>query len=112
MSCTSSNLQNSNSELYSVERYKSADSVNSYLSFNFYHFEKQKEAIPAVFHVNGIMFSPQNNLDNYVLNVSPSSFEIKADYIGKKWTNANVEVEKGDSVHVKIYLKDDPESLH
>jgi hypothetical protein len=108
-SCTSVKLSEDKS--YSVERLNSADSTRSFISLNFYNYDDRTQPIPAVFHVNGIMFGPKNNLDNFVLNVRPHDFEINTGYIGKEWLRANVEVEKGDSVLVKFFLKDDPQPL-
>jgi len=107
--CTSIKLSEDKS--YSVERLNSADSTRSFISLNFYHYDDKTQPIPAVFHINGIVFGPKNNLDNFVLNVRPNDFDIHAGYIGKEWLRTNVKVEKGDSVLVKIFLKDDPQPL-
>lgn len=68
--------------------------------------------IPAVFEVNGILFGPKDDLENYVISVRPGTYEIRGGYIGKEWTRITIDIANRDSVIAKVYLKDDPVPLH
>jgi len=110
-SCASSKVQQFDDQIYSVIRQKS-NQGGSYLSLNFYHYNNKKEAIPAFFYINGIMFKPADNFKERVLAVRPGIYKIEAGYIGKKETQLKINVSKKDSVLVNIYLKDNPKPLH
>lgn len=109
--CASSKLHKQNLNNYSVERFLSVDG-RTYLSLNSYHFDNKTEPVNAFFHVNGIIFEPNDNYQNRVIPVMPGTYNVKSGFVGKELSHAEINVERKDSVVVKFYLKDNPEPLH
>ncbi|HSH25788.1 MAG TPA: hypothetical protein VLA13_09670 [Massilibacterium sp.] len=95
---------------YSMEKQKSITG-GSYLDLNFFNAELRDRFIPAPFSVNGILFEPKKDTLSHIIPVSPGQFTIKATYIGKVQNQVHVNVTKGDSLVLKIYLKNDPQPL-
>lgn len=112
-SCASIQTENVNvKKLYSIEHYTSASYGATYLNLKSFSFEDKDQLIPAAYHINNIPFYDIDNPVNKVLPVLSGQFKIKALAIGKEPTELKIELEKRDSVVVKIYLKDDMEPLH
>lgn len=75
-----------------------------------YGFVSKEDIIPAGLNINGVVLETNNGFFEY--NVWPGNHEIRVGFIGKKWISKSVKIEKGDSVNVKFYLKDDDTPLH
>ena len=109
--CATSNLNSPDSNKYSIERFQSVDG-RTYLNLNSYHFDNKTEPVNAFFHVNGIIFDPNNNYQNRITPVMPGTYYIKSGFVGKELLNVKIEIERKDSVVVKFYLKDSSEPLY
>lgn len=75
-----------------------------------YDFESKEKLIPASLNVNGIVLNTDSGFFEY--SVWEGNYNLKAGFIGKKWTLLKIKIEKGDSVFVKLYLKDDKSPLY
>lgn len=67
----------------------------------------------AFYRINGILFQNLDFEEYFIVPVKSGIYRIEAGYIGKIDVALDIlEVEKGDSVLIKFYLKDDLEPLH
>lgn len=113
--CSSSkNIELSNSgqgKSYEVIRLKSKDG-GSYITIGSYHFEDKQDRAPAFYYINNVAIDPTNKLKDTTITVQPGEFRVRGRYISKLETVLDkLTVTKGDSVYIKLYLKDDPEPL-
>ena len=73
--------------------------------------ESKKQKIPAAININGVVLPPAENgyFKHYVWD---GSYKVKAGFIGKKWEESKIKLEKGDSVFIRFYLRDDDTPLY
>ena len=75
-----------------------------------FDWESKSNLLPTVLNINGVVLLTKNGLFNY--HVWPGNYDIRVGFIGKRWTSTIVKIEKGDSVNIKFYLKDDDTPLY
>lgn len=87
---------------------------NTYLDLQSFEFENKSRKFPATYQINNLIFPPESkNHKNRIFKILPGNFSINAGGVSKKWTNLkNLNLKKGDSAVVRIFLKDDPEPLY
>ncbi len=73
-----------------------------------YDFESKKQ-LPASIRINGVVLKTDNGLFEY--SVLTGSYKVEVGFIGKKWISSKLKLQKGDSVFIKFYLKDDDSPL-
>jgi len=96
-----------------INRVQSSDTFSSYIQINTFSFESKKQKLPAFYRINGILFQSSDFAEEFILPVMRGSYRIEVGYIGKEeLILKKLEVEKGDSVIVQFYLKDDLEPLY
>ncbi|NDK54805.1 hypothetical protein [Pontibacter fetidus] len=109
--CSSSKIQ-SLGDSFEIIRLKSKGG-GSYITIGTYHFEDKQERTPAFYYINNVVIDPANKLADTTITVQPGDFKIRAKYISKLETGLDkLTISKGDSVYIKLYLKDDPEPLN
>lgn len=74
-----------------------------------YDFNSKSEIIPCLVNMNGIVLN--SNMGEFKYNVWKGDYRVSAGFVGKEWTTSDLVLEKGDSVFVKFYLKDDERAL-
>ncbi len=95
---------------YVLETYK-AKSGNTIVAGEFFNHESKLEGIPAFMNINGVIQLTDSGRFNF--NVLPGVYKIQGGFISKKWIVAkNINVERGDSVFLKLYLIDDDRPLY
>jgi hypothetical protein len=75
-----------------------------------YDFESKKQLLPASIRINGVVLKTDNGFFQY--SVLTGSYKIEAGFVGKKWVTSKLKLQKGDSVFIKFYLKDDDSPLY
>ena len=95
---------------YTIEAFQSKDS-NSQITLESFHFMGSRDILPASFLVNNILLN-EDITEKKTIQIRPGLFRIQALFPGKLENEIVVSAKKGDSISVKIYLKDDPEPLH
>lgn len=109
--CAAQSHKTDRSEMYEVVRYRS-ENGSSYIDLNAFEFEDKSRTFPAVYQINDIIFAP-DSIGSFKLHVLEGKFRIRAGAISKKWAEINdLEVQKGDSIYIKVYLENDLEPLH
>ncbi|WP_318343205.1 hypothetical protein [Flagellimonas baculiformis] len=96
---------------YIIEAYKSVDANSSYLTLQTFDFEDSNEKLFVFYHVNNIILNEKLTHENKI-SVNPGKFQINALYPGKITTELMLQVDKGDSIRVKFYMRDDLTPLH
>lgn len=98
-------------DLYEITKYKSK-SRESYITLSSYHENNKLERTPALYYINNQMYNLSDKLTDTTIIVKPGTYAIKARYISKQTTEvSNIQISEGDSIVVKLYLKDDPTPL-
>lgn len=109
-----STLNNSQPENFNYEivKYKSSDNSN-FLNIKAFSFENKTQKIPAYFRVNNLVFNPTGEVPEFSMRIMEGNFQIEAGFIGKEEVKIKkLRAKRGDSIVLKIYLNDDPKSLH
>ena len=75
-----------------------------------YDFSVRTDVIPAYPNINGVVLDANNGYFQY--HVWPGDYNIRVGFPGKKWALRSVKIEKGDSINVRFYLKDDDQPLY
>ena len=101
--------RNIDQETSQVTRGK-AKSGRAIIVGNCYDFSSTTDPIPAGIVINGVVLETSDV--SFKCNVWPGEYEIRAGFPGKKWASRSVKIEKGDSINIKFYLKDDDTPLH
>lgn len=95
---------------YEVIAYKSKEN-STYIVLKAFSYEMKNE-VPSYYRVNNILMGIKDPDEKLVVAVMPGKFTIEAGSIGKKETIIeDLKVNRGDSVLVNIFLKDDPQPL-
>lgn len=99
-----------NSEL-TINKYKSINDVYCYITVSTYEFEKRDNKLPASYYLNNIILDDiiinENIIKEKSLSILPGQFKLTSLYFGKTKKEINFLIEKGDSLVVKFYLKDE-----
>jgi hypothetical protein len=96
--------RNNESETSQVTRGKTKDG-SCIIVGHCYDFNSKGNPLPGFFNINGVVLEANNGFFKYY--VWPGEYNLRAGFIFKKWALRSVKIEKGDSVHVSFYLKDD-----
>jgi len=110
-SCASKGLldKSSNGGNYVLETYKVKN--KTIVAGQFFHFESKSEVIPAFMNINGVIHLTDSG--RFSFNVLPGTYKIQGGFISKKWiVTENINVGRGDSVFLKLYLIDDDSPLY
>ena len=95
---------------YVLETYKLKNN-KTIVAGQFFHLESKSEAIPAFMNINGVIHLTDSGRFNF--NVLPGAYKIQGGFISKKWVvTENINVGRGDSVFLKLYLIDDDRPLY
>ncbi|MCL6266038.1 hypothetical protein [Flagellimonas myxillae] len=98
---------------YTIKFYKSKDNNSSHLIIDAYHLETPMERCPAFYYVNNIIINKEGKLETKFLRVLPGKFMIEASFISKQSKRIKkLNIQKGDSIRVVFFLKDDSSPLH
>ena len=105
-------------DTYKIIRYKSYKRygvipTGTFITLDFYNFKNRERREPAFFTINRIIFDDsylvEDDLKPVIKNVFPGSFDIEGYSPITLITRINnLKIEEGDSVVVKIYLKENP----
>jgi len=95
---------------YILEMHKSKDN-KTIVAGQFFHLESKFEYIPAFMNINGVIH--QTDSGRFSFQVLPGSYKIQGGFIGKKWVvTQDINLARGDSVFLKLYLIDDNRPLY
>jgi hypothetical protein len=95
---------------YDITKHKSV-SGSTYLTLEAFESKNPANRFHAAYQVNKIIFVP-DRVGSFTLHVLEGDFSIKAGAVSKKWVEINkLTISKGDSLHLKIYLENDPQPL-
>lgn len=99
------------SKFYELQSFTSSSGY-TYLNLKSFHREMD-ELVPAAYYVNNLIINKDSKPGNTVISVLPGSFDITARSVSKEDIFIeNIVLQKGDSISIKFYLRDDPEPLH
>lgn len=109
--CSSSKVLTSGNDRFEAHRFKS-ENGGSYITLGVYHYEDKSERAPAVFYINNVIYKPEKYFVDKTFSVLPGQFNINVRLIHKEDTEIKgLQVQKGDSIYLEVYLMDDPEPL-
>ncbi len=111
-SCLSKNLLDKSSigGNYKIEKHKLKDN-RSIIAGQFFHLESESKSFFAYMNVNGIIHYTDSGRFSFM--VLPGSYKIQGSYVGKKWVvTKRINLERGDSIFLKLYLIDDDRPLY
>ncbi|WP_431006568.1 hypothetical protein [Tenacibaculum sp. TC6] len=87
---------------YSLEKFKSLNSLDSWVTIKTYDKEIFQNTIPASIQINNLIFSEKK-----VFNVKAGKFDISVDFFNKVGLKIEkLKVEEGDSIIIKAHLRD------
>jgi len=103
---TFTNEQDGSFEIY---KHQSKDG-SSIISGQCFDFESKVTIPPASISINGVVLESKEGIYSY--NVLEGNYKVRAGFVGKKWLTVNLNINKGDSIHVKLFLIDDDSPLY
>lgn len=111
VSCSKNGRTNSVSEQETsqITRGKTKDG-SSIIVGHCHDFGLKGDVIPAVLNINGVVLETNNGYFEY--NVWPGNYDMRVGFIGKRWTSKSIKIDKGDSVNITFYLRDDDTPLY
>ncbi|MHC9088628.1 hypothetical protein ACXIHB_07945 [Tenacibaculum sp. IMCC1] len=87
---------------YSTEKFKTLDSLDSWITVKTYDKEIFENPIPATVRINNLIFKKKK-----VFNVKAGSFDISVDFFNKAGLKIeDLRIELGDSIIIKAHLRD------
>lgn len=94
------------SKEYVIEAYSSVDDSFSYLTMKTFDFEYPDNELFVIYRVNNIILN-ENLVHEKLMSVLSGEFKVNSLFPGKKTKEINLKINKGDSICVTFYLRDD-----
>jgi hypothetical protein len=95
---------------YTIDRFHAKRNSASFITCEFFHFSTNEKTIAGL-HINEMIVYPKDS-GKSTFKVKPGKYKIRSGFPGKKWTVLDdINIVRGDSLVIKIYLEDDDRPL-
>lgn len=106
-SCYSQKNNNGKEKSYTITKYTSKDRFSCYLNIETYEFENRSKRFYSIYQINNLIFT-DHDINSLNLNVLHGEFRIKAGAVSKQWLDLpKLTIKKGDSITIKVFLKNE-----
>lgn len=109
LSCRVKNDTFYKNKLFELTKSKSEDGITQ-IVIESYEFQNRKTKIPASIRINGVVrhSSFKKQLKPIVIHLVPDKYKLDIFFIGKQTLTINkFLIERGDSIFIRTYLKED-----